>query len=471
MTSQPTPRTAQWGVAGGQDEDVQEKSPYDTPLISTAAKDIARRAAQRGLSPVALSGFSLSFAVIAAVWLTGISFRAEATAFVALVASYLTCRAARWYGAYRLTPTVDWAQGACALLAELAVYAGIAGGVSANAGGAASTTTGTGLNGPIGESLRNTFLATFGGAGATGVWRLAIAAAILLAVREMANISVVAAKARTTALEGPEAARKILVAAPVSGIRLVLLCLVVALAGARTAFVLVLVLGALALLVRIGVVARNSAVIGYRGDGPLSVWLGSFVAGRLPPVPPLIVGLLVTGVLTWLGLGNLPGILVFTPAEAMLLAVLGCWHPHDGPRDWLVPALIQTGEYVFLAALGFACRVPAPVTFALLAAVAMRHFDLAYRARDQVSPDWFIRKAGTAPVLPGADWRGLGWEGRMIVAGIAAVAGILPYAYPTFAAYMWLLVIQDALGGWSAVSALGTPAVETADTETAGTEV
>jgi hypothetical protein len=256
-------------------------------------------------------------------------------------------------------------------------------------------------------------------------------------------------------LDGPENAQKILVPKPSSGIRLVLLCLVVMLAGARAAFALALVLGGLALLVRIGVVARNSGVIGYRGDGPLAVWLGSFVRGRLPPVPPLVVGLLVTGMLTWLGLGNLPGILVFTPAEAMLLAALGCWHPHDGARDWLVPALIQAGEYVFLAALGFACRVPAPVTFALLAAVAMRHFDLAYRARDRVSPDWFIRKKGRGRVLPGADWRGLGWEGRLIVAGIAAAAGVLPYAYPVFAVYLWLLLSRDALSGWAAMSASG----------------
>ncbi|MGH3171678.1 MAG: DUF5941 domain-containing protein, partial [Trebonia sp.] len=160
--------------------------------------------------------------------------------------------------------------------------------------------------------------------------------------------------------------------------------------------------------------------------------------------------------LTWLGLGNLPGILVFTPAEAMLLAALGCWHPHDGPRDWLVPALIQAGEYVFLAALGFGYRVPGPVTFALIAAVAMRHFDLAYRARNQVSPDWFIRRTGRPPVLPGADWRGLGWEGRMITAGIAAAAGVLPYAYPVFAVYLWVLLLRDALNGWAAMPAAET---------------
>ncbi|MGH3170809.1 MAG: hypothetical protein ACRDN0_33675, partial [Trebonia sp.] len=135
MTSHMTPRVAEWGVADGESADAQGKdSAYGSSITGQVARDIARRAARRGLAPVALSGFSLSFAVIAAVWLTGISFRAEATAFVALLASLVTCRAARWYGTSRPTATFDWVQGGCALLAELVVYAGIAGGVSANAG-------------------------------------------------------------------------------------------------------------------------------------------------------------------------------------------------------------------------------------------------------------------------------------------------------------------------------------------------
>lgn len=451
MTSHVTPPITEWGVTDGQDAEARGTNP-GTSADGTIAGDVARWASRRSLTPVALSGFSLGFAVIAAVWLTGVSLHAEAIAFAALLASSVTCRAARWYGARRVTATADWVQGACALLAELAVCAGIAGGASANASAAGVT----GLTGPVGEQLRGTFLATLAGTGTTGVWRLAVASAIVLAVREMANLCVTAARARVCALQGPEAAQKILLPAPPSGSRLVLLFLVVILAGARVAFTLAVVAGGLALLARIGVVARDSGVLGYRGDGPLSVWIGGFVAGRLPPMPPLIVGLLVTCVLAWLGLGNLPGILVLTPAEAMLLAALGCWHPHDRARDWAVPALIQAGEYVFLAAVGFAGRVPAPVTFALIAAVIIRHFDLAYRARDQVSPDWFIRKTGRAPAIPGADWRGLGWEGRMIVAGIAAAAGVVPYAYPVFAVYLWLMLLWDALNGWAAMSAAGT---------------
>jgi hypothetical protein len=442
--------------------------------VEAVTRDIVRRAAARDVAPLALSGFSLGFAAIGAVWLTGVTAHADIVALVALVASFFTCRAGRLYArhayaetrtaagghatstprmvAMALMPSTDWAQGACALLAELAVYTGIAVGVSVNSGAAGSGAA-VGLAGPVGNLLRPTMVATIGGSGSGGVWLLAIAAAILLAVREMANLCVSAAKTRTAMISGQEAARRILVPAPPSGIRLVLLALTAMIAGARPAFGLAFVLGAAALLLRATMPAHGSGIIGYRGDGPLSVWIGGFVDGRLPPVPPVLVGLMVTGALTVSGLGKLPGILVFVPDEAMLLGALGCWHRHDGPRDWLVPALLQTGEYVFLAALGFAFHAWPPVIFALLAAVALRHSDLAYRARNQVSPGWFMRagaSVGRTPLLPGADWRGLGWEGRMIVAAFAAESGVLPYAYVAFAAYLWFLLVHEALTGWSA---------------------
>jgi hypothetical protein len=174
----------------------------------------------------------------------------------------------------------------------------------------------------------------------------------------------------------------------------------------------------------------------YRGDGPLARWIGVLVDGRLPPLPPLLAGLLVTGVLAALGLGNLPGILVLTPIEVMMLAALGAWHPHDGRLDWLVPALLLTGEGLYLAALGLPRHVAPWLVFALLAAVIARHLDLACRAR-----------AGRGLL---DDTFGLGWEGRMLVAGAAAVAGVVPLAYAVLAGYLWLLFSWDFLSGWLA---------------------
>jgi uncharacterized protein DUF5941 len=235
--------------------------------------------------------------------------------------------------------------------------------------------------------------------------------------------------------------------------RLLIIGGAVLLAGARGTFLLLLVLAVLAfgamLVGRSGSLERPWWLAGYRGDGPLAVWIGRFVDGRLPPLPPLLVGLLVTGMLAALGLQNLPGILAFTPAEAMLLAALGSCHPHDGKHDWLVPPLLQAGEYLFLAALGFAGRIWPWETFALLAAVALRHLAMAYRARDELASP--LGPLARGPGRPyDTDRHGLGWDGRVIVAGIGAVAGILPVIYSALTLYLWGLLARDVLVRWSA---------------------
>ena len=118
----------------------------------------------------------------------------------------------------------------------------------------------------------------------------------------------------------------------------------------------------------------------------------------------------------------------------MLLAALGARHPHDGRADWLVPSLLLAGEGIFLASLGFAWHVWLPMIFALMAAVVVRHADIAYRAR-------------SGRGVP-ADKFGLGWDGRMLVAGFAAVLGIVPFAYAALAVWLWLLAAWDFLGAW-----------------------
>ena len=97
-----------------------------------------------------------------------------------------------------------------------------------------------------------------------------------------------------------------------------------------------------------------------------------------------------------------------------------------------MPSLLLAGEAIFLTGLGFARQVWLPMIFVLLAAVAVRHADIAYRARAAVPADKF----------------GLGWDGRMLVAGFAAVFGIVPFAYAALAALFWLLTAWDFLGAW-----------------------
>jgi hypothetical protein len=71
-----------------------------------------------------------------------------------------------------------------------------------------------------------------------------------------------------------------------------------------------------------------------------------------------------------------------------------------------------------------------------MAAVLVRHVDLACRAR-----------AGRGIE---ADVLGLGWEGRMLLAGGAATAGFVPFAYAVLTGYLWLLFIWGFITGWLA---------------------
>jgi hypothetical protein len=434
------------------------EGPVTQLIADPAARDLASWAAWRRLTPAALYGISLGFGLVAAVWFAELAVRAKLAAVVALAASFLTARAGSLLAATspegRVRPLVSWLGTACGLLTEFAVYAALA--VSAGLIPQAPPGTSAGLAGTFGGQLQDTFVASWGGAGPAGVWRLAIAAMLLLGVRKLAALGY-EHRARAAGKLYPRSVLRTLEQALTfpAGERYLVIVLTAVFAGPRLTFCVLLGWGVLAAgYVLAGAIARSArdaratgaapdealpdeagpGLAAYRGDGPLASWIGELVQGRLPPLPPVLAGLLVTGVLTGLGLGNLPGLLVLTPVEAMMLAALGARHPHDGRLDWLAPALLTAGEGVFLAALGLARLVPAWLVYALLAAVLLRHVDLVFRAR-----------AGRGPA---ADAAGLGWDGRMLLAAAAAGAGITPLAYAVLTGYLWVLFIWDFLSGW-----------------------
>jgi hypothetical protein len=382
----------------------------------------ARQAALYRLNPLMLARISVAFAAITAVWLSVASAHGEMIALVAAIAVVITGHAGRMLAGERSAAAVEWGLAGYGMCAEFMVYAGIAAAVTFHAGAPP---------GIAGNSLSGTFIAGLGGVGTAGVWRLAIIAVILTAATAIVDVCV----------HGPaHPGTRLRLFGPPGDIRLPVACAAVLLFGARAAFLVVLVLGVAALAATIidGThrAADRGELRGYRGDGRIAVWIGKWVEGKVPPLAPLFVGLLVTGVLTALGLGNLSGILLLTPAEAMLLAAFASWHPHDGRSDWLVPPLLQAGEYIFLAEIGYVGRVWPAITFAVVAAVGLRHVDLAYRVRGNLAN--------------GIDQRGLGWEGRMITVGIAAAVGIAPLVYTVLAIYLWYRLARDWAIGWSA---------------------
>ncbi|NBE96952.1 hypothetical protein FE391_34740 [Nonomuraea sp. KC401] len=193
----------------------------------------------------------------------------------------------------------------------------------------------------------------------------------------------------------------------------------------------------------------SSTVVAYRDDGPLSRAMGMLVAGQLPPLPPVIAGTFVTGVLLVLGVAGSDGLAVFAPAVTLLLAGPGSSHAHDGRLDWLVPPILRVIEYTFIAACGFAHGVHPVIIMMLLGALAFHHYDLVHRVRQRVyAPAWLSTF-------------GLGWDGRMMVVSLVALTGWLAGGYVVFALYLWVLFGWESLTCWLAAPQAGAEAADT----------
>jgi hypothetical protein len=234
----------------------------------------------------------------------------------------------------------------------------------------------------------------------------------------------------------------------------------------------------------------HATVLRNRDDGMLARWFGQLVRGQLMPLPPALLALAAVAMLAYLGLRDLPGLLILAPALVMLVAAPGASHQHDGRFDWLVPAVLQGAQYVYIAALGFAVGVPAPITFLLCVTVALHYADIGsagspvlLAARRAGSPLAGRRAAGRRPApartrrsfqrrlerqrpgrpRPGRDsarppaerqqpatelgtW--MGWEGRMIVVGLGAAMGVAMFGYLALAGYLSYLICGKMRAGY-----------------------
>jgi hypothetical protein len=184
-----------------------------------------------------------------------------------------------------------------------------------------------------------------------------------------------------------------------------------------------------------GPVAASATLLRLRDDGALARGLGALVRGNLLPLPPAILSLAAVSALAALGLHGLPGALTIGPAIVMLLAAPGSANPHAGRFDWLVPVLLLGAQVLYLAAVGEGERVPGPVIFAVVAALLMRYAELASSSRPVflTAPRRHLgwgREYGTE----------LGWEGRVLFAGVAAALGIATVGYLVLSVYLATLV-------------------------------
>lgn len=366
-------------------------------------------AAQASLAPNSLTGISVSLGVCAGVWFTAGTRWGNLIGALTLGGSYLAGRSA--VGSREVTASEERLAGVCAVVTECGVCAGLAAGGIAVAGPAAAR---------------------------IGMWQLATTAVILLAVSQLAVACGRRPAAGSPAAGSPGKLARYGVtwrtlAFPYGGQVLLIAVAGPALGGRAALFGL---LGGAVIAIGYAVVTGRPRRAGGTGvrpiaacrdDGPVATALGRPIRGQLVPLPPALTGLAAVCVLAVLGLRDLPGFLLLAPVVAMLLAAVGSSHPHDGRADWIVPAMLQAGQYVYIAAIGFATGVPAPVIFALCALIAVHYADLAGHAQQRTA---------------------LGWDGRMIAAGLGAALGLATFAYLLIAAYVVVLICREVMTSW-----------------------
>jgi hypothetical protein len=105
---------------------------------------------------------------------------------------------------------------------------------------------------------------------------------------------------------------------------------------------------------------------------------------------------------------------------------------------WAVPAMLRLSEYsalLWIGALGGERSEPA--AFALICALAFRHYDLVYRLRHQgvAPPRWIGNLA-------------LGWDGRLALGYILLVADALPAGFYIAAGLFATAFVAESIAGW-----------------------
>ncbi|MBM2618080.1 CDP-alcohol phosphatidyltransferase family protein [Actinoplanes sp. LDG1-06] len=120
-------------------------------------------------------------------------------------------------------------------------------------------------------------------------------------------------------------------------------------------------------------------------------------------------------------------------ALIVLAAGLPARARHGGPLDWLIPAGLRAAEFLIVVAVGASGSVPTPVTYLLIFMLTLHHYDLVARM-EKIAP---AGRAGGDP---------LGWDGRVVVLTVAALAGV-----PT-AGVVVLAVLVGGMFGFNAIA-------------------
>jgi phosphatidylglycerophosphate synthase len=196
----------------------------------------------------------------------------------------------------------------------------------------------------------------------------------------------------------------------------------------------------------------SSTLLLYRDDGPLARALGRTLGTRvgIPSAAALIAGAApLVAVLAAEGDGS-PAALAGAVGWLVLLGGLSRGRPHGGRLGWAAPPLLRVVEYgalLWFAVLSGGTAVPA--CFALLAALAFRHYDAVYRLRhrgDSGAASWVHDLGG-------------GWDGRLVLACVLFLAGALAPGLYVAAALVAVLSVAESAASWLRSSRTERPAM------------
>jgi len=179
----------------------------------------------------------------------------------------------------------------------------------------------------------------------------------------------------------------------------------------------------------------------YRDDGPLATLIGRAL-GRHVPAPqlallaaaalPVALAMLLEG-----GDADWP-VVAGVVAWLVVLGGISSGRPLRGSLRWAVPPVLRAIEYgTLLWCAALAADGSVAGAFALLSAVAFRHYDLVYRLRHRgaPAPPWVTRLA-------------LGWDGRLVLAFALLAAGALPAGFYVWAALLGAVLAGESVTGW-----------------------
>jgi len=414
---------------------------FTTYAVSSWSPVITKWCARLGLTPTGVTGLSLLFAVAAALAFWQASRPAMIAGAVLLYLGFvLDCvdgqlaRYTRRFGVFG-----GWLDTMADRAKEYAVYAGLAAGAER--------------------------------VGLPYAWPLAITAILLQTVRHMTDAWYGALHDRAAALPHATPATgvgarlsaasnrvqadtgsaaywlKRIVVFPI-GERWALIAVLAATVNGRVALAAVVIWGLLAAAYTLGLRSLRSVSMRvgvldtvdtsrHRDDGPLVRAVLSRAGLPAPLAFALVAVLAALALVVWLlvgGASHAKPVLVVA-AALVLSAGLPARARHGGPLDWLVPGALRAAEYLFVVAVGLIGSVPPPVVFGLLFALALRHYDLIARMEKGAPAG-----SGTRAVL--------GWDGRVVVVTVAALAGVATLGEAMLAVAVGGVFLITAIADW-----------------------